>query len=366
MSSRLAETRALAGRRRRGRDGGARRRIPFVLGCAARRRIPTVLGWRALGILLLALALPALAAEPEPWSRFRGPNGSGAVESTGLPLRLEAASRLWRAPIPPGFSSPVLDQERAYLTGLEDETLVTLALDRETGATLWRREAPRPRREKLDRRNHPAAASPVTDGERVFVFFADFGLLAYTSDGEPLWQEPLGPFDNVYGMGASPVLVGDLLVMLVDQSTGSYLLALDTATGARRWRSERPGARSGHATPIVYRPEAGDEQILVAGSFRLTSYAAGDGRPLWWADGLSFEIKSTPVILGDTLYVNRRMRPYVGFCGTGAEMRALSATDVALWDIAAKDAGKPLCDLLGGCTRDRIRVYNTCARPTAA
>jgi outer membrane protein assembly factor BamB len=114
----------------------------------------------------------------------------------------------------------------------------------------------------------------------------------------------MGPFDNVYGMGASPVLVGELLVMLVDQSTGSYLLALDAATGAERWRRERPGARSGHSTPIVHRTGTGGEQILVAGSFRLTAYAAADGTPLWWADGLSFEIKSTPVISGDTLYIN--------------------------------------------------------------
>jgi L-alanine-DL-glutamate epimerase-like enolase superfamily enzyme len=58
------------------------------------------------------------------------------------------------------------------------------------------------------------------------------------------------------------------------------------------------------------------------------------------------------------------MTPYVGFCGTGAEMRALSAIDVALWDIAGKAAGKPLCDVLGGRVRDRISLYNTCAGPS--
>jgi len=254
--------------------------------------------------LALGLTTSLAAAEPDAWSRFRGPNGSGVVASGPLPLRLGEESQAWRTPLPPGYSSPVLDAERIYLTGLDGEALVTLGLDRATGRLLWRREAPRPRREKLDRRNHPAAATPVTDGERVFVFFADFGLLAYTTAGEPLWQHAMGPFDNVYGMGASPVLVGDLVVMLVDQSTGSYLLALDAATGETRWRRERPQARSGHATPILYRPEGGPEQILVAGSFRLTAYDARDGAALWWADGLSFEIKSTPVIDGDTLYIN--------------------------------------------------------------
>jgi galactonate dehydratase len=61
--------------------------------------------------------------------------------------------------------------------------------------------------------------------------------------------------------------------------------------------------------------------------------------------------------------LTRAARPYVGFCGTGVEIRAVSAIDVALWDIVGQAAGKPLYALLGGATRDDIRVYNTCAGP---
>jgi galactonate dehydratase len=75
-----------------------------------------------------------------------------------------------------------------------------------------------------------------------------------------------------------------------------------------------------------------------------------------------------PLLLGQDAgrieHLRHLMTPYVGFCGTGAEMRALSAIDVALWDIAGKAAGKPLCDVLGGRVRDRIAVYNTCAGPS--
>lgn len=74
-----------------------------------------------------------------------------------------------------------------------------------------------------------------------------------------------------------------------------------------------------------------------------------------------------PMILAEDAsrieYLNMVMQPYVGFTGTGAEMRALSAVDVALWDLAAKAAGRPLCDFLGGRTRAAIPVYNTCAGP---
>tara|TARA_R110002126_G_scaffold17440_12_gene68049 strand:+ start:1941 stop:3164 length:1224 start_codon:yes stop_codon:yes gene_type:complete len=74
-----------------------------------------------------------------------------------------------------------------------------------------------------------------------------------------------------------------------------------------------------------------------------------------------------PTLLGENPsrieYLNRKMRPYVGFFGTSAEIRALSAADVALWDIAGKVANKPVCDLLGGKTRDKVQLYNTCAGP---
>ncbi len=133
-----------------------------------------------------------------------------------------------------------------------------MPLDRETGSELWRREAPRPRIEPLDNRNGPASPSPVTDGDRVWIFFADFDLLCYTVDGEELWRHPLGPFDNLYGMGASPILAAGNVVLVVDQQQGSHVLAVDSESGELAWRTERPAARSGHSTPVLHRPEGGE------------------------------------------------------------------------------------------------------------
>jgi outer membrane protein assembly factor BamB len=181
---------------------------------------------------------------------------------------------------------------------------VTIALDRPSGKILWERPAPRPRTEKLDTRNGPAGPSPAVDGRDIYVFFADFGVISYDRDGQERWRVPLGPFNNIYGMGASPVLVDDLVILVCDQSTNSYIVALDKKSGAVRWKTGRPEAHSGHSTPILYQPRSGGLQILAPGSFQLTAYDVRTGAKVWWVRGLSFELKSTPVVSGDALFIN--------------------------------------------------------------
>jgi outer membrane protein assembly factor BamB len=104
----------------------------------------------------------------------------------------------------------MLQGDRIYLTAVKGDQLSTLALDRHTGKTLWERPAPAPAKPVVDKRNSPASPSPAVEADGVYVFFQDFGLLAYDAAGKERWRVPLGPFNNIYGMGASPVLVGDL------------------------------------------------------------------------------------------------------------------------------------------------------------
>ena len=261
---------------------------------------------RFYSILVILLSTAGVAAGPhDEWSRFRGPNGSGVAEVGALPVEFGPTRNvIWKTGLPPGYSSPIISGDRIYLTGFRDGKLFSIALDRATGKVLWEREAPRDRREKVDSRNHPASPSAATDGERIFFFFADYGLLAYDVNGKELWRRPLGPFNNVYGMGASPIVVDDVVVLNCDQSIGSFIAAYDTKTGREKWRTPRVEARSGHSTPVIYTPAGGRPQIVVPGSFLLSAYDPRDGRRLWWVGGLSFELKSTPVISGETLYIN--------------------------------------------------------------
>ena len=257
-----------------------------------------------LAILVVATAV-SFAASDTDWSRFRGPNGTGVSNTSGLPAEFGPDKNVvWKTTVPSGHSSPVLTDTRIFMTGAEGQKLFVLALDRATGKELWRQEVPRRNSERLENVNGPASPSPVTDGERVFAFFQSFGLIGFTADGKELWRMPLGPFNMFYGFGASPILVDGTLILPVDQDTGSYLLGVDPWTGKQRYKIDRPGVISGYSTPTVYQPKDGGKQILIPESFQLSAYDARDGRRVWWVRGLACEMKSVVSIEGDTAWIN--------------------------------------------------------------
>jgi len=60
-------------------------------------------------------------------------------------------------------------------------------------------------------------------------------------------------------------------------------------------------------------------------------------------------------------HIARKLYGYLGFRGSGVETRGNSAIDIALWDLWGKRTAQPVYQLLGGLTREQVRVYNTCA-----
>src|SRR5215813_5383353 len=124
------------------------------------------------------------------WPQFRGPDGSGLCPSCGqMPTEFGPQKNvLWKTDLPPGKSSPVLVGDRIFITGAEGDDLVTFCLSRTTGKVQWRRSVHAPKREYQNSLNHRAAPTAVTDEKSgVFVFFADFGLIAYDFDGKQRW-----------------------------------------------------------------------------------------------------------------------------------------------------------------------------------
>lgn len=247
------------------------------------------------------LSLVMAAAD---WPQFRGPNASGVGDDSAAPVEFGPDRNvIWKTALPPGHSSAAVAGERIYLTAVENEKLFTIAMDRASGRILWRRESPRPRKQVIERpANGPVSATPATDGRNAYAFFQDFGLLAYGPDGNELWRMPLGPFNNPFGHGASPILAGDTLLMVCDQDTDAFLLALDKRTGKVLWRKPRPHAQRGYATPVLYQPAKGVQQVVVAGSYRLSGYDLRTGEEIWFIRRLPWQVKPTPVIAADHVY----------------------------------------------------------------
>jgi outer membrane protein assembly factor BamB len=241
------------------------------------------------------------------WPQFRGPNGSGVDSGVGYPVTFSPTTNVaWKATVPYGQSSPVVAGGHVYLTASEGDRLLTICLDAKTGSELWRREIRRERPHTIFRANDPASPTPVADENGVIVFFADFGLAAYTPDGRDRWTLPLGPFKSFYGIGASPILAGDLLIMVCDQQRGSFVIAVDRKTGRERWKTPRPWAPDAWATPMVFRPvgQPAQEQLIVLGSTRLDAYSLDTGELRWWMPLGSGGAMGTVVAHGDTLLVS--------------------------------------------------------------
>jgi outer membrane protein assembly factor BamB len=299
--------------------------------------------------LRLVLLLTAAVLSAADWPMFRGVNGSGVATVSKAPTEFGPARNVvWKTALPFGHSSPVITGDLIFLTGAEggervdagrgDKVvdqggkLFTLCLDRKTGKILWRRQAPRPRIERYQKVNSPASPSAATDGTNVFVFFADYGIISYTKDGDERWSTPVGPFNNVNGHGSSPIVFGDLVILVCDQDAGSFLLALDKKTGRERWRVDRSEVTRSYVTPVIFTPKNGPAELIVPGAYQVTSYNAVTGEKLWWVRGFSWQPKSVAVIDGDTIFVH-------GYEGGG---EAETPTETPTWAeaLALYDANK--------------------------
>lgn len=238
------------------------------------------------------------------WTRFRGPNGTGVSDGKALPREIGAGKPVvWKTSVPMGKSSPVVTRDRIFLTGHEGGKLLTFAVDRKSGRMLWKREAPGARDEKRHKLNDPASPSPATDGSNVYVFFAGFGLISYDADGGERWRLALGPFTNFHGMGASPIVADGVVVMICDQDQDAFVAGVDAGTGKRLWRADRPEMVHSFSTPVLYRHD-GETEVVIPGSYQMTSYELRTGKLLWKMPGLTYQVKSVPVVEGDVLFFN--------------------------------------------------------------
>jgi outer membrane protein assembly factor BamB len=246
---------------------------------------------------------PCPGAEKQ-WPCFRGPTGQGIVLDTDIPLAWgDSENVLWRLKLPGrGNSSPVVWGDRLFVTAegesrpddapllakdqAPDRLLLCYSTD---GQLLWQHAAPTPaEHEVLYWKNTLASSTPVTDGERVIVFFGNAGLLSCDLAGNRQWHVDLGTFPTTHGPGSAPVLYKNLVVLIQDQNKGrSLCAAFDKATGSKVWERQRANAM-GWSNPVLVKIGNRDE-LIFNGSNEVIAYDPATGEELWKHAGTSIE-----------------------------------------------------------------------------
>ncbi len=267
-------------------------------------------------IITVAICASLGAQDPDGWPQFRGPNATGVAQSGEYVAEFSETNNLfWKTPLPSGISSPCVWGDRVFLTAhdIDRSALETICIDRNSGAILWRKDAPAKLIEKVHEASSPANATPATDGQHIFVYFESCGLQAFDFDGNQVWYRDLPPVVTRFGSGTSPIVVDGKVILNREAGMRSpeagqnapvpgKLFAFDTATGKEIWTADRPRGFSRYTTPVVWRNND-SAQVLVLGSTRLTSYDLATGKELWFASKLPPQVCATPLIHQSVVYV---------------------------------------------------------------
>ena len=311
-------------------------------------------GWGMAAGVIPAVAIAA-AALADNWPNWRGPALDGAASGSGYVSEWGPEQHvLWKVPLPGhGASTPAVWGDRLVVTCTIEDKDAVLCLDR-AGKELWRTTLGEARPGK-HKKATGANSSPVTDGERVWVYFksGELACLDLATGGER-WrtnlQQRFGEDTLWWDLGTSPVLTAQAVVVAVMQTGPSYLAAFDRATGELLWKHDRDvpapsEAAQSYSTPLVTAGDAARgepaEVMFVLGADHVTAHDAAAGAELWRVGGLNpeangfFRSIASPVLAGDLV-----IAPYARG-GTITAIRRGGSGDVTQSHVAwvRKDTG---------------------------
>ncbi len=348
----------------------------------------------ALLLIAAAMAGPAPNDADKNWPQWRGPHATGAATSGSPPVEWSEDQNLhWKVAIPgKGSSSPVLWGERIYLTTVvptgkkieppprpepepepqpqgdrpgrrgrrgfrrnmapptEVQRFVVLAIDRQTGQTVWEKtvEETVPH-EGTHQTGSFAAGSAVTDGENIYAFFGSRGLYCLDTQGNVKWKKALGKMTIKlsFGEGASPVLRGQTLVIPWDHEGDSFIVALNKETGDELWRAERDEITS-WTTPLVVEHE-GTAQVVTSATRKVRSYDLSDGKLLWELTGMTNNTIPSPVSEDGIVYLTSGFRGSALMAVRLAEAKGdITGSEAILWGLDRDTPYVPSPLLYGG------------------
>ncbi|MCA9083575.1 MAG: PQQ-binding-like beta-propeller repeat protein [Planctomycetaceae bacterium] len=244
--------------------------------------------------LLLAVLLLTAPVTAGDWPNWRGPHGNGVADGTGYPAEWSAEKNIrWKYQIPGiGASTPAVTGDHIFVTSTHDGKNLVTCVDM-AGQQVWSKEFGTSIEGKQGKDGTGANPSPVTDGERVYVYFksGDFGC--FSLKGDLLWQTNVFErFAEVtsetlwWDLGTSPVLTSNAIVVTMMHSGPSYLAAFEPSSGKLLWKHDRVTdapreAAQSYTTPIVTKNPDGREVIIVTGADYVTCHDASNGSELW-------------------------------------------------------------------------------------
>ena len=265
-------------------------------------------------VVLLGMPRPAAAQE---WTRFRGPDGSGASE-TSFPGTWAVKDFAWMAELDGrGHSSPVVWGERIFLNGAlaDGATRSVVCLDARDGHLLWKKHF-ESSTSRIHAQNSHASSTPAVDESRVYSAWATPEALLVTAldhRGNQVWQRNLGPFTSQHGFGTSPIVYEDMLIIGNEQDGESSLVALDRKTGEVRWRTPRRTEGVAYSTPTVMRHAPGlPELIFQSEAHGITSIDPRSGSSNWELGVFKMRTVGSPLVVGNLI---------IGACGSGGGSR---------------------------------------------
>lgn len=239
------------------------------------------------------------------WTRFRGPNGSGiAAEAHDLPIEFSATKNLqWKVELPgPGSSSPIIVGDRVLVScwsgyGLSRQEpgdikalkLHLLCFDRSTGKELWKQTIdpyfPEEPYEGMFAEHGYASHTPVSDGERVFVYFGKSGLHAFDLAGKKLWDKAVGTGADPRGWGSasSPILYKNMVIVTAPAETQA-IVAFDAKTGEQVWKQEAEGFSGTWGTPALVKVDDERTDLVIGVPYEIWGINPDTGKLRWYCE----------------------------------------------------------------------------------
>lgn len=318
------------------------------------------IGFRAFcaALAFCAVASPLLAGDS--WPQFRGPNGDGLSDATGLPLTFgESDSLRWKTPIHgKGWSSPVVRGREIWLTTATDDgaEMFAVSVDLDSGNVtrdikLWDAH---PNPQFFNAKNSYATPTPVVEDGRVYVHFGSFGTAAIdTVSGERLWTRQDLPCNHYRGPASSPILVDNLLILTFDGFDLNYLAALDKRTGETVWRRDRNiqydtdngDYHKAFSTPKVIE-SSGRRELVSPSAGATVAYDPASGDELWRVRSGGANAATPPLFGNGLIYCTTALGGWQLFAVRPGGAGDVSSTNVA-WKMNKAVPTRPAPILLG-------------------